>query len=428
MVDSQKTGEYEIAQHNTAMLRRICALQFTKFRAFLGVLVLVSQTAGADSRSHDTFMPYVGGSLKFDNNLLRLPDNVTSQESVGKNSKSDFVKQVRAGVDVDWKISRQQLLIKADLNQNWFDTYKELNYQGYGLLGQWNWELGRNLQGSLGYINKRSLGSFSQINRLINNLQTEEKYFIDGAYQIISDWYLQVGVSRDELKFSNETRRLGNRREDSLDIGLEYLNQAENMAGLRLMVVDGSYPQRDFPANSQIDNAYIRSSFHFEGAWHYSVKTRIDGRIGYTRQEYDHLKVRDFSAMTLRANIYWMPTVKTNLMFTGWREIAQSDNLTSSFVLSQGLRLIPSWSVTPKVNLNMFMSYEQQDFLGDPGFVDSDGVTQKDQIMNIGLNIRYKPVENAEISAVFKHEDRDSNNPLRSYQSQFGGLNFRLGF
>ena len=384
----------------------------------------MNQAVLADTRSHDTFKPYLVSSLKYDSNLLRL----SKSETVGKNSKSDFMQQVRAGIDIDWKISRQQVLVKADLNQNWFDTYSELNYFGYSLLGQWNWEWGNDLKGEIGYSNKKVLGSFNQINRLINNLQTEENYFAEGAYEISSSWYLQAGLSRNDLTFSDTVRQLGNRREDTLELGLQYLNPLNNMLGFKMTITDGLYPKRHFSGISRLDNAYIRTAYHIEGVWHYSVKTRIDGQVGYTQQEFDHLHTRNFSEVTARATVYWQPTGKTGLLFGGWREIAPAENLTSSFVLSQGLRLIPSWSVTPKITLNMFLSYEKQDFLGDPGFVAGNTSTQKDQIAKIGLNLYYKPFANTEMTAVIKHEDRDSNKPSRTYQTQFVGLNIKLAF
>lgn len=390
--------------------------------------MLITQTALSDSSKRNTFKPYVSSSLKYDSNLLRLPENVTPQESVGKNSKSDFIKQVRAGIDIDWKLSRQQLLLKTNLNQNWFTTFDELNYLGYSVLGQWNWELGKYLNGALGYSNKKSLGSFNQINGLIKNLQTEEHYFAEGNYEIFTDWHVGAGFHRSDLTYSDTIRQFGDRREDSFDFGLHYRNLLNNMLGFKVTVTDGSYPKRNFSSNSQLDNAYLRTAYEVEGAWHYSIKTWIDAHVGYTEQDFDHLNTRNFSEVTSHANIYWQPSEKTGLLLGGWRNIAQAENLTSSFVLSRGVRLIPTWSVTPKIKLNMLLSYEKQDFLGDPGFVAGNTVTQQDQIAIFGLNFNYKPFANTEMTAVIKHEERDSNNPSRTYQSQFGGLNLKLVF
>lgn len=430
MAKSHKAGEFEVAQKEFAALPKRVRLRNCQVfcRSALGLFVLMGQATLSVAGQNDTFSPYLASSLKFDSNLLRLSDTVSVQERTGKNAKSDFIKEIRGGIDIDWQLSRQQLLLKAELNQTWFDTYDELDYLGHNLLGQWNWELGQNLKGDVGYGNKKSLGSFNQINRLIKNLQTEEKYFADGAYQISSDWFLLGGLSRNDLLFSGGARQVGNLREDSLETGIQYLNPAKNMLGIKVRQTDGLYPNRSFMPDSPVDNAYFRSDYHLEGAWNYSIKTRLDGRIGYTQQDYDHLNVRNFSAITSRANVYWAFSTKTDVLLSGWREIAQANNLISSFVLSQGVRLIPSWSVTPKVKLGMMLSYENQDFLGETGIEDAETFTQKDRIALIGLNLHYNPFINTEMSAVIKHEERDSNNPLRTYQSQFGGINIKLAF
>ena len=429
MAKSHKAEGREVAQKNKAVPKWVRSWRCKKISTIgCGALVLISQTAFSDAGRHDTFRPYVGTSLLFDSNFLRLSKYDNARDAVGKSTKSDFIKQLRAGFDIDWRFSRQQVLVKVDFNQHWFETFNELNYLGHGLLSQWNWELGKNFKGDLGYLETKTLGTFNNINRLINNLLTLKKYYADGAYQISPNWFLHGGFSRNDLTFSDEARRIGNLREDTVNIGLRYLNPINNMLGVNATLSDGLYPKRIFTSDSLIDNAYTRSEYYLEWAWNYSVKTRIDGQIGYTLQEYDHLKARNFSAVTSQVKLYWEPTEKTDLLLSGWREITQANNITSSFVLSQGLKLIPSWSVSPKVKLKIPMSYEKRDYLGDPGIIDNDSTGQKDNITDIGLNLNYKPFENAELSAFIKNETRDSTLTRRTYRTHFGGLNIRVAF
>ena len=429
MAKSCKTKGVKVEQQEYAALqKRVRSRHCNVFGFGMGLFVLMGQAPLSAAGLNDTFRPYLLSSLKFDSNLLRLSDDVTAQDAAGKDTNSDFIKQIRGGFDIDWQISRQQILVKAELNQNWFDAYDELDYLGHDLSGQWLWEWGQNWTGDIGYSNKKSLGSFSQINRLIKNLQTDQAYYANGAYQISSRWFLYGGISRNDLKFSGATRKIGNLREDRVETGVRYISPTNNMLGVKIMLTDGLYPNSDFTDASLIDNAYVRDDYHLEWVWNYSIKTRLDGRIGYTQQEYDRLNVRNFSAVTSRANAYWEVSEKTDVLLSGWREIAQANNLTSSFVLSQGVRLIPSWSVTPKARLSLFLTYEKQDFLGDTGIVIADTLIQKDRIMHIGMTFKYKPFTHTEMSAVIKHEERNSNNPLRAYQSQFGGINIKLDF
>lgn len=393
-----------------------------------GVYLTMSQAAIATATSDDTFKPYVGTSLSYDNNLLRLSDEVSAQQAAGKNTKADFIKQIRAGMDVDWQVSRQHLLLKANVNQNWFETYSDLDYLGYDILSQWNWTIGSKLQGELGYSNKVTLGSFSQLNQLISNSQTVAKYFANGSYQFMPDWYIHGGFSHDDLSYSATSRQVSNRSEDTGEIGIKYINAQKNLLGLKINLTQGSYPKRSFSNTSILDNGYSRNSYELDWVWNYSVKTRLDGNIGYTHQDYDHLSIRNFDSLTAHGNIFWEATGKTSFLFSGWRDIVQAETLTSSFMLRQGLRLTPSWSATPKVQLSMPVSYEQQDYLGESGLVVTGATVRQDEVALVGLNVGYKPMQNTEISVFTQYEDRSSNNPFRSYEDISVGMNLQVNF
>ena len=393
-----------------------------------GVYLIMSQTAIATATSDDTIRPYVGTSLSYDNNLLRLSDDVSAQQAAGKNTKADFIKQIRAGMDVDWQISRQHLVLKANVNQNWFETYSELDYLGYDILSQWNWSVGSNLQGELGYSNKVTLGSFAQLNQLVSNSQTVAKYFANGSYQVMPGLYVHGGFSHDDLSYSASSRQVSNRSEDTGVLGIKYLNAKKNLLGIKVNLTQGSYPKRGFNNSSILDNGYSRKSYELDWAWTYSIKTRLDGNIGYTHQDYDHLSIRNFDSLTAHGNIYWEATGKTSFVFSAWRDIVQAETLTSSFMLRQGFRLTPSWSATPKVQLSMPISYEQQDYLGESGLVLRGATVRQDEVVLVGLNAGYKPMENTELSVVTQYEDRSSNNPFRSYTDISVGMNLQVNF
>ena len=416
-------------QHSTT--KYVChgvGRRFAWLSVLGGAFLAMSQAATATATSDDTFRPYVGSSLNYDDNLLRLSDDVSAQQAAGKKTKGDFIKQIRAGVDMDWQINRQHLLLKANINQNWFETYSNLDYLGHDVLSQWNWSIGSKLQGELGYSNKVALGSFSQLNRLISNSQTVEKYIANGSYQVIPDWFFHAGYSHDDLNYSVTSRQISNRSEDAGVIGIKYQSAQKNLLGLKISLTQGSYPKRVFSNTSILDNGYSRNSYELDWVWNYSVKTRIDGNIGYTHQNYNHLSIRNFESLTTHGNILWEATGKTSFLFSAWRDIVQAETLTSSFMLRQGLRLTPSWLATPKVEFSMPISYEQQDYLGESGLVIKGATARLDEVVLVGLNVRYKPIENTETSLFGQYEDRRSNNQFRSYEDISVGINLQVNF
>lgn len=417
-----------MAQHSTTHCTRLSMARRLAYPAMLGwVFLTMSQAATATATLDDTFTPYVGASIFYDNNLLRLSDSVTPQQVAGKNSKSDLIKQVSVGLNMDWEISRQHAIVKVNFNQNWFSNFTSLDYVGHDILTEWKWQAGSKVNGEMGYSNKAMLGSFAQVNQLINNIYTTENYFVNGDYQIIPDWSLHGDLRRMNFTYSAADRQTGNLSEDSGELGLRHLNQNNTLLGLRMAIASGSYPDRTYTVGDTVDNGYTRYNYNLDWEWHYSVKTKIDGYLGYTQQTYGHLAVRDFSGVTGNGNLTWYMTEKTALLLNGWRRISQSFTFTSTFMLSEGLALTPSWIASAKVKLSMPLSYEQQDYLGTDGATIT-GLAEVDKVTKAGLILSYRPLYNTELSFFVQYEGRSSNNLLRNYQDQSAGMNMQVSF
>ncbi|MDP3335027.1 MAG: outer membrane beta-barrel protein, partial [Methylococcaceae bacterium] len=350
----------------------------------------------------------------------------TLEMSGNKDTTSSFIKQIKAGVATKWQISRQQLILNANINQNWYSTFNELNHTGHQLLGQWNWQAGSRLRGELSYNNRLTLGNFQSLNRLVAaNLQKRERYIATGRYEFVPDWFLRVGYTRDDSTFPSTALQENNITEQTKEFGVRYLNRLNSSLGFYLTITDGKYPFRD--ANSEFDNAYTRTSYNVEGTWYYSVKTRFKGVIGYTSQDYQNVKSRNFSGITAQGDVLWEVTRKSTLLLEAWREISEAGNLSSSFVLNQGVRLTPiwRWTETPLIQVELPVSYEQRLSLGTVG-VFSSAVAEQSNTSIIRLNLNYIPTTNIQMTAFAAYEKRNSNFTLNSYQDQSVGLTMKV--
>jgi exopolysaccharide biosynthesis operon protein EpsL len=404
----------------------------TRNRYLLSCFLLL--IGGMPSKSYavaspdDTLKPFVASNLLYDSNLLRLSDTVDPVSVTGKSDKSDFIKQVRAGFDMDWTISRQHFLIKANANQNWFQNFTKLNYTGWDTQAQWNWQMGNNLNGEIGYSNIQTLGSFAQLNGVVNNLVNYQRSFADAGYLFHPNGKIKFGLFRTETHFDSTSRQFSNNIEDNAEVNLQYLSPAGSILGLRVLATDGQYPQRQITIGSTQDNAYTRMNYAATGDWHVNSKTRVDGQVGYTQQNFAHFNVHDFSDITAQLNLNWQATDKTLLALSARRLINQANNQFSSFLLTQGVWFNLTWQSTPKVTLKLPMSYQQQLYLGG---ADSNTIgleQQKDNVGNIGFNLMYHPLGSVSIGPVVTYEKRESNFSLRSYTTLSGGADLRVDF
>lgn len=395
-----------------------------------GMCSLMNQNVFAAALFEHIVQPYVETHLTYDSNILRLPKGYTPVMSGNKNTTSSFIKQLKAGLAVKWQISQQEVIADVNVNQNWYSTFNELNYTGYNLLGQWNWQIGSRLKGEISYNNEQSLSNFSQINRLINNVQKTQLYIANGSYEIFPDWFLRAGFSRNMTSFPTALRQQNNLNEDTGSFGLRYGTALDNVLGFNVIIANGKYPKRD--DTSIFDNAYTRTSYVIEGRWHYSVKTEIKAELGYTSQKFKHITERNFSDITANADIRWDITSKSAVLLSAWRKINAADNLTATFVLYQGVMITPmwTWSETPKIKVELPISYEQQLSLGTLNLGNAAANSQSQQANQsmIRLNLSYTPIQNVEMTAFSAYETRHSNVQTSNYQDYSVGMTMKVSF
>jgi exopolysaccharide biosynthesis operon protein EpsL len=379
------------------------------------------------SSPDDTIRPYVASNLLYDSNFLRLSDSVDPVQVTGQSGKSEFIKQVSGGFDMDWTLSRQHIIVRANVNQNWFQNYTTLDYTGWDTLAQWDWHVGNNWDGTVGYANTQVLGSFVQLNSLVNNLQNNQRAFVNGGYLFHPNGKIKLGLFRTESRFDGSEREFSNNIEDNAELDLEYLSPTGSIYGLRIIGTDGRYPDRQLSADIAQDNAYTRMNYSLTWDWHSDTdKTQIVGLVGYTDQTYANFGFRDFSDIVAQLTLGWQATEKTLLEFSARREIVQADTLFSSFMLTEGVWLNLNWHVTPKLALRVPMSYQEQQYLG--GGAAAGLSQQQDQVGSIGVNLMYHPVQSISIGPMFNYEKRDSNNPFRAYETESAGVNLQVAF
>ncbi len=388
----------------------------------------MSNKCYALTKTDDTIKPYIGFDMLFDSNFLRLSDSFDSVSLSGKADTSEFIKKVSAGFDMDWEISRQHIVVKANVNQNWFQNFTSLDYLGWNTQAQWNWQMGNNLNGEIGYTNIESLGSFDYLNRLVSNLQNSQRYFANAGYLFHPNGKIKFGVFRTENRFDDKSRQINDNIEDNAELNLQYLSPTGSILGLRLIATDGRYPQRQLTVNGYQDNAYTRMNYAVTWDWIASRKTHIDGLIGYTQQRYEHFSIRDFADIIGKLDFNWQASDKMLLKLSVKRDINQYIDLSSNFLLRQGVWFDPTWQYSPKIVLTLPMSYQQQEFLGTLGTSGVGSEQRKDNVGSVGFNLMYHPLDNINLGAMLNYEKRDSNISFRSYEALSAGINLQAVF
>ncbi|HEX7455442.1 MAG TPA: hypothetical protein VF296_05300, partial [Gallionella sp.] len=213
-------------------------------------ILLQGISLSAIAASGDTFSPYVFASMTHDSNLLRL------DKSASSTSTADFVRQMGVGMNVDWKVARQHLLLMAAVNDNRFNRYTMLNYRGRDLQGRWNWQLDNHISGDLGCTDNLTIGSFENQQVLVSNQRTQQRCFFDGLWSFHPSWQVGIGASKYKLSYADIIQRTWNREDEVWETTLQYLSSATGKVGIKLRETNGHYPNQALNFVSMIDNGY----------------------------------------------------------------------------------------------------------------------------------------------------------------------------
>ena len=138
----------------------------------------------------DTIFPFLATSYSYDDNLLRLDDNVPGYNG----PRSDTSRQIQAGFLVNRPIGRQVLTGQAKWSRVSFQHFDQFNYSGKDFLADLEWHLGNHLDGHAGALYSQTLTPFSDFQSTERNLRTRQReYGMAVAFpsELARTWRLQ---------------------------------------------------------------------------------------------------------------------------------------------------------------------------------------------------------------------------------------------
>ena len=383
----------------------------------LGILLSLPATA----KEGDTFRPFVSYAHYLDSNLFRLAESEYSLVP----ERSDQYSVLSAGLNVDWKPGRQQILASVSKNRVRYSRNTQLDYDGSDNSLRWNWRVGNHWSGQVGATENKSQSNFES-GLLTNNQVTRENKFVSAEWQFHPRYSAELGAAAATVSNSTTPQNSLDYEDKSVFATLRYLTpKGSNLRG-QLRQVKGEYPNR--APNLSVDRAYTQTEYNLLGDWKLSGKLTPRARLGYVQRENDSLSQRDFSGLAGRLSVDYFPTGKT--LFTGavYRELGNSDDINASYQVSTGISLGGVWQTRPKITLRANTSYENRSFQGNTGFAPS-GLAQRDEDTLSGtLSLSYAPVRLATIDFGLQAGQRESNIKPNDYTFNLLYVNLRADF
>lgn len=369
------------------------------------------------------------GGVYRDSNPFRLSDSTDPQTTIGSTSKADTVYRAGAGLKADLPFyERQRVVLDFQAENINYHNFDVLDHTAYRARGAWNWAAGNQWSGTVGYSQRKFLASLADIQAPIKDLVTENYAFAGGGFRFTPRWRIRGALDWIKWDHSDPTREALDASIPSGTIGLDYVTPLGNSVGVQSKYSVGDYPNRQVVAGSLVDNSYKELESSAVMHWILTDKSIFDARAGYTNRQHDQVPQRDFDGFTGRVTYDWFVGPRTLLNFAIWREIRSTEDVSASYILSEGWSLGPAWAPTSKIVLQAKYIREDRDYRGDPGFVASGAAPREDTFRGVSLSLGYAPRRNIQLSVSAEGGDRESNLFAADYDYAAVSANVRFLF
>lgn len=314
----------------------------------LFVLLAVLSPVGNSFAVIDKFDPYAYVRVVNDSNVLRVSGDQEARALLVSTSRNDTIGYFGAGFESDLKLSRQHLLFDGEIERADYDSFDELDHTRTKGRAAWAWQAGNLWSGELGTLYEKRLRTFTQSGIPEKDMRTEKIGYLNGGYQIHPDWRMSAGMKYSDVSYQ-ERQRL-DRDSTAGTFAVVYRNTLNTRVGMRVKYTD--YDLRDDSINGiSISNDYTETEISGLFYWEVTGKSNLEANLGYTDQSYDDLDERDFQGTTGRLTYDWNVTGKTELECSAWRETPSFNDEITTYVLTKGASISPSWSATSKITI-----------------------------------------------------------------------------
>jgi hypothetical protein len=140
---------------------------------------------------------------------------------------------------------------------------------------------------------------------------------------------------------------------------------------------------------------------------------------GYLHQNFESPTIGDISGPAYRAMLTWSPTRRLDVHFNAEQVITTTADTSVAGVLANSFQVGADYEIQPGLTLSPLFIYEKDDFKNSP---------RNDDVYAAELRLKRAFNHWASASIYYRYLQRDSNNPLNSYEKQVIGINASVQF
>jgi hypothetical protein len=334
---------------------------------------------------------------------------------------------------VNYPIGRQVLKLRGNLTRVAYQTYNNLDHNAYDYGGDFDWDWGSRWDGAVGYNERLSLGTFAD-QRIVagseRNLRTLSNFYGNANYALTTpDFKARMSINRFTLVNSQGPFRAGDIENWVYAVGLRKFSKGrDDFVGVNLSVTDGKFPNREFTPGGFIDNSFTEYRLSGDVDYTFSGLSRIEADWGYTSRQHRELPQRNFDGLTGRLTARYGLTRRTSFNASVFREIGAFDNVTTTYILTQGASAGVQHEITPKLSAQAQYIFRNRQFTGDPGFVIAQQPPRDEDIQLVSFGLVWQAERNIRVNANYSYSTRTANLPLFDFAVNTFSVSGQISF
>ncbi|MDD5332964.1 MAG: putative exosortase B-associated extracellular polysaccharide biosynthesis transporter EpsL [Rhodoferax sp.] len=400
----------------------------TQCRSWLipGLLVMCG-AAPTWAQSNDTLTLKAESSLRFDNNLFRLPANTNTEALIGQPSAAERINISSLSLNFSTTLSLQKLELAVNLTNYRYQNFSYLSFVAHNYNAAWRWALTPQLHGNLESQRQQTLNNFADYRGFnVQNLRTNSNTRVDTAYQLDGTWGVLAGVSQSTQTNQQTLTAESDYSDKSTNLGLLYTLASGSALTYTHRNTSGSYPNNQLPSAGLYDDGFKQLDNELRLHWTVTGKSTADLSAARISRSHPHYPQRDYSGLNAGVNYNWSLTGKSALAASWVRELSSYQTNSSNYSQTDRVSLAPVWQLSPKAVVRLRYEVARSDYLGSP--MGALGPQRSDSTSDASLSLIWQAHKHLTLSTSLENTSRNSNLAGLDYESKMATVSAQFSY
>jgi exopolysaccharide biosynthesis operon protein EpsL len=399
-----------------------------KRRHWLTLALLLACWCGpALAQRDDTLKLKIDSSLRFDQNLFRLPPDVDTVALLGKPSAAERITIDSITLNFSTTLSLQRFEASINLTDYRYQNFNYLSFAAHNYNALWRWSVTPHLHGNLGSQRQETQNSFADYKGFnLQNLRTNTSTRLDAAYDPSGAWVVLAGVSQASQTNQQALTAETDYNERSVDLGVGYVFGSGNTLTYTRRNTDGTYLNQVLPSSGFYDDGFKQINNELKLHWIITGKSSADFNVAHVERSHPNYAQRDYAGLNAGVNFNWNISGKSALS-AGWtRELSSYQTSNSNYIQTDRFSLGQVWQFSPKTALRLHYEKAQSDYLGSTA--DLLTTQRSDSTTGASLSFDWQPYQYLTVSTSLENATRKSNLAGLDYESKMATVSAQFSY